>query len=77
MKIIVDRHCQLLVDELALQQLTGPPSGGVVSLFLNRLLLLATYFFLLLLLDIRILKVQVTILNIMIGNLQLACFLYI
>ena len=45
MKIIVDRHWQLLVDELALQQLTGPPSGGVVSLFLNRLLLLATEFF--------------------------------
>ena len=37
MKIIVDRHCQLLVDELSLQQLSGPPSGGVASLFSNRL----------------------------------------
>ena len=45
MKIIVDRHCQLLVDELALQQLSGPPSGGVASLFSNRLSLLATEIF--------------------------------
>ena len=35
----------MLVDELALQQLSGPPSGGVVSLFSNRLSLLATEIF--------------------------------
>jgi len=35
----------LLVDELALQQLSGPPSGGVASLFSNRLSLLATEIF--------------------------------
>ena len=45
MKTIVDRHCQLLIDELALQQLSGPPAGGVVSLFSNRMSLLAAEIF--------------------------------